>query len=292
MRPADHLAVEHQRERRLDRDRDPVGERARLEPLDQLAQVGVVVDPASRGRAARRGRPVLLAEPGLDPGVEAGAEPGGRRRLAGHRPGQVGGERVGVGAQPGQRGGGQRRRQRHLDHVGARRAGPRRAAAPARRPTRATVALTASPARPAGRSRRRAAGRPARTVGAAAGAAQRLPAVCRRPATAAARRPRSQRVGPRPRRAGPATLGAPRPSPRAPRGRSAGRATGRAALAARPPAVGRDDEQVPGAGERDVAESELLLRLVRLRCRSANALRSAAVPPEHSAGRGRRRAAA
>ena len=104
--PADDLAPEDERERRLDRDRDPVGERAGLEALDQLPEVGVVldVDVAAAGEVVGVEQQ-LLPEPGLDPGVEAGPEPGRGRRPTRHRPGQVAGEGLRVVAQPGDRGG-------------------------------------------------------------------------------------------------------------------------------------------------------------------------------------------
>ena len=74
----------------------------------------------------------------LDPGVEAGAEPRRRRRLARHRPGQVAGERLRVVAQPGQR-----RSPTGWPAAAPRsratgRAAPPRAAARSRRPTAAT----------------------------------------------------------------------------------------------------------------------------------------------------------
>ena len=79
---------------------------------------------------------VLLAEPRLDPGVEAGAEPGRRRRLPRHRAGQLAGEGLGVLAQPRQRGRRQAPSAGHRDVVGRGRRAPRRAAGRARRPSR------------------------------------------------------------------------------------------------------------------------------------------------------------
>ena len=102
-----------------------------LERRDQLAQVGVVVDArVAAARAGRRGRTGPAGRSGLDPGVEAGAEAGRRRRLPRHRPGQV-----------------------------ARRSRPgRRAAGPARSPTGSTAGARrchrrAVAARPPRRSR-------------------------------------------------------------------------------------------------------------------------------------------
>ena len=98
---AHHLAVEHQRERRLDRVRDAVAERALLELRDELVEVGLVVD-AEVGAA---GQVVgveqrLLLEAVLDPRVEQGAEPRRPARRPRHRPGQLPGELVRVLVQP------------------------------------------------------------------------------------------------------------------------------------------------------------------------------------------------
>ena len=69
-----------------------------LEGRDQLGEVVVGVDAGVGLPGQLVGvEEVLLAEPRLDPRVEAGAEAGGRRRLARHRPGQLAGERLGVG---------------------------------------------------------------------------------------------------------------------------------------------------------------------------------------------------
>ena len=99
--PTHDLAGQDERERRFDRVRDPLREGAGLEAGDQLPQVVLVVDPkVTPARQVVGVEQGLLAEPGLDPGVEAGAEPRRRRGLARHRSGELAREPLGVVAQP------------------------------------------------------------------------------------------------------------------------------------------------------------------------------------------------
>ena len=164
---ADHLAGEHQRERRLDAVRAPVAERT----VPRTSR-------SARARSASSSMPAS-ARPGSSSGSKRSCwpkrastqawkrvpKPRRRRRRARHRPGQLAGERVGVVAQPGQR-----RSPTGWPGSGTSttgdcgRAAPRRAAARARRPTRrpgaaSTMSSSASSA-PAGRAARDHARRP------------------------------------------------------------------------------------------------------------------------------------
>ena len=113
---ADHLAAEDERERSLHRVRGALGELALLEGGLQRLEVVVVLD--ARVIAARQvvrvEQELLLAEPRLHPGVEAGAEACLGDRRSRHRTGQVVRELVGLVAQAGQRGRRQARRDRYV----------------------------------------------------------------------------------------------------------------------------------------------------------------------------------
>ena len=218
--------------------------------------------PASRAAGQLVGvEQQLLTEPRLDPRVEAGAEPGRRRRLPRHRPGQVAGERLRVVAEPGQRrsrtgwtaagrrSSGDRSRRRLLEQ-------PLDLVVPLLRPGRAA----ACPRRSSGSAGARradqlggrdAGGRPprcgARSARAGRARRRRRGWPCPWPAC------RSHGVGlaapGRHRLAGGerGTADGPRPVLRWPAQHHAGHG-----------------EQVPGAGPRDVPEPELLERLVLL----------------------------
>ena len=74
---ADHLAVEHQRERRLDGERHPVGERALLERRDHRVEVALVGDvEVGAARAGRRGRAAAAARSGPRPRRGTGCRTG------------------------------------------------------------------------------------------------------------------------------------------------------------------------------------------------------------------------
>ena len=228
-----------------------------LEGLDQLGEVVVGVD-AGVGLAGQLVgvEEVLLAEPRLDPGVEAGAEPGGRRRLPRHRPGQLAGERLGVGAQPRRAPSPTARSAAGRRPPGRGRPAPRRPAGRARRPSR-------RPARPRPRRGRRRgpSGRP-RAPRARPRAAAPPRGRGRARATGGTGRRRRRGWG-RPWRASPASAPRHRLAPGlelvADHALVGRRAEGRGPRA---PEVRRHAEAVGGAGERDVAQPQLLLLVV------------------------------
>ena len=262
---AHHLAGEHQRERRLDRVRRPVGERARLEGRDQLAQVGVVVDrrvaaarqlvgveerPAGRtaprprrGSGCRTGRPATAAAASAGPG--RGRRPSGSSR-----------SRASAVAD-------RLRRQRHLDLVGA------LAARLGEQPLELVVPLARpGPPRP-GRARRRSAAASAapstasRTSAAAASRRTRLGGLARhRPGHATGRRVAAGWRRPSSGLSCQLSGSPPQPASASRTVALVGRGPERRLAAARLQQVRRDRQPVPGPGERDVAQPQLLDRLV------------------------------